>query len=372
MRRESAEGETETVFWVTLTNQNDEAVEVEAGDVPPYRLSAQNEDGEVLRFVPTEEHGLAEDEKPESFTVPADDWALCEYGFDADGSLPTGMFEFSEDFTVWLWDTRTPGPMEETRFTDIETPRWEYEVGGETVENQGSWFHEADGDTETYYQPDTELVEPPATVGFELVNRSNGTVSGGPSQSLYKLQDGEWFPIALPSERHPVQRSIQPGGHERHTVAFRHGAYEEIDADRAFGNLGGGVYAYTSGFTSDDGRLTTLVKIDAPETEVEPDADAEAERDGSTVKVTVPAEETKGFTVVRAGDDTEGKAERVIAEQMYPTGPGYIPDYGVLRNAVPFFEEEVEEVVVELDKEASLGEGIYEYGGNRYRVERRG
>ena len=367
VRRESAEGETETVFWVALINQNDEAVEVEAGDVPPYRLSAQNEDGEVLRFVPTEDHGLAEDEKPESFTVPADDWALCEYGFDADGSLPTGMFEFSEDFTVWLWDTRTPGPMEETRFTDIETPTWEYEVGGETVENEGSWFHDADRDTETYYRPESELVEPPATVGFELVNRSEEALSGGTRRSLYKLVDGDWFRVAVPEEYHPVRRTLPPGWHERHSLAVRHGGYEDTDADTTVGYLGGGVYAYTSGVSSDDGRLAALFKIDAPDIQVEADDDAEVEQGETTVKVTVPSDETSEFVVRRVEGDVE--ARRIIPEQMYASGPGFVPNYEGLRNAVPFFENGVEEAFVRMDSHSvNLEEGVYEYNGMMFRL----
>jgi hypothetical protein len=221
------------------------------------------------------------------------------------------------------------------------------EVAG--LEFDTFWYHEADENTETYLEPSDELVEPPATVTFRLVNRSDQPVRNrGIGWRLYKLVEGDFVEVAFTRIRGQGSRQIPPGRYHTSEVRISHGSVDEGRDGVSVGHLGGGVYAYTDGFGFEDALPATLIQVDAPsleDSDVEPPEDATVERNGDTAVVTTDAwreSDDKREKIVVTRADGADDPERLISEQLYNAEEG-------LRYALPFFEEGVETVEVRAD-----------------------
>jgi len=395
----ASEADTPPTFRTVLINDSEEPFEVDASEFAPYgRLprGTKDENGRVdtVYLAPFETDGdlenLAEvrqedgvwyvdevrDWLPETLVVDGEDWLTIDYALvvGETGDWSTGRYVFGEetDFDLVIWDAESPGPERESRFEGTEVPPLE--------DMETSWYHEADTTTPVYFEPSKEVVEPPATVEFTAVNRSEEPMGVDASSPLWvrKLVDGEWFVVKrqIPlREGRLVGRGL-PGQDVEFSLHVFHGEAKDLPLPRNREGevaefLGGGTYAvdpYNEG-------LAALIEVDAPPLEVEPKEDAVVDRRGSTVVVTrslyfhgsTENISPPAFAVERA-QDTEGIDERLIPEQVMREP---------LRNALPFFkDDEVERVVVETrthNVDDALEDGDerrFVYEGNGYVVRR--
>jgi hypothetical protein len=407
-------------------NMSDETKEYELVSLPPYEGVAENENGDVMYAVPTEEHDLAEstpevarDEGawylegeqnrgewlPTTFELAPETGYVGDYFLVSEnGELGEGDYRFGEgqergpemlSMTVSAWETGSPGPSEGSRFESGSLPE-------DTNGQQLSFYHDADKKTEAYLKPSKELVElspqEEAEMEFELTNRSEVISSTADwSWSLRKLVDGDWSLVdAGQGGRVGDYRIVWSGRKMKRRVRYSHGKPEEdnlisvgggefaymdtegngdgsdhdghavhtYDATRVFGPMGGGTYAYDPNASFGGVRPAAVFEVEAPPIEVEPPEDASAERDGARVVVTVGDETGSAFVVERADMDD---AEVVPSEALYGVENS-------LRYAVPFFDDGVDGVRVEADEgtveDALLSEDerVFEHGGTVYRA----
>ncbi|PSQ45097.1 hypothetical protein BRD14_00150 [Halobacteriales archaeon SW_5_68_122] len=357
--------------------------------------STRGEDGGgTVYLAPTENHDLAEsvpevrrDEAgrwrlandgrewlPERLTLEPDEAVLGEYYLvasdDADDSpLVADEYRFlyqGEGFTVSAWETDAPGPEEGSTFEDPQVPPL---PNAETM----AWYHEADARAEVYLQPSEERVEAPACIEFELHNRSGERIAGNPYDwTLYKLDDGEWFRIAPWFVNQPLAR-IPPGNSDESELSLFHGEPMACEDGRGVGHLGGGRYAYRVGFGREGETHAALLDLEAPAVSPTPDDDAEIERDGDEVVVTTPVwndeEHPPDAELVFERTDRDPD-RRLVAEQLFRR-----PMRGY-RNALPLFEDGVEQVVLRTDRHVVSDTVDYDeleatvaYGGQRFHVE---
>ena len=361
------------VLRTVAFNDGDQTTEVPLNFPPPHDCVGESAEGNFLYAVPMEEHDLtdgghelsrdtdgtwylAEEPEPdnwlpETVEVEPGEGYVGEYAVvTEDGELHEDVYWFEgvggrTGLSVAAWFTDTPGPTEASRFEGRNMP--DLEVAG--LEFDTFWYHEADENTETYLEPSDEIVEPPATVTFRLVNRSDQPVRNrGIGWRLYKFVEGDFLEVAFPRVRGQRSRQIPPGRYRTTEVRLSHGSVDEGRDDASVGQLGGGLYAYTDGFGLEDSLPATLVQVDAPsleESDVEPPEDATVERNGDTAVVTTDAwresdDKREKIVVIRA--DEADEAEHLIPEQLYNAENG-------LRYALPFFEEGVETVEVRAD-----------------------
>lgn len=389
-----------TVLRTVAFHNRDQKTELPLDFPPPHDCVGESAEGNVLYAVPTEKHDLTngghdlsratdgtwylaeepepDDWLPETVELEPGEGFVGEYAVvTEDGELHEDVYWFDgigerTGLTMTAWFTDTPGPTEASRFEGRSVPN--LEVAG--LEFDTFWYHEADENTETYLEPSDELVEPPATVTFRLVNRSDQPVRNrGIGWGLYKLVEGDFLEVAFTRVRGQGSRRIPPGRYHTSEVRLSHGSVDEGRDGVSVGQLGGGVYAYTDGFGFEDALPATLIQVDAPsleESDVEPPEDATVERNGDTVVVTTDAwresdEEGETFVVTRA-DETD-EADRLIPEQLYNAENG-------LRYALPFFEEGVEAVEVRADSrlaDRTVGEDedrTVRYSDKLYSIER--
>ena len=390
------------VLRTVAFNDGGKKTELSLNFPPPHDGVGESDDGDVLYAVPTEDHDLtdggqdlsrdtdgtwhlAEEPEPEDWLPETVELGPGE-GYVGEYALVTENGEFHEDvywfdgvgertgLSVSAWPTDTPGPTGVSRFEGREVP--DVEVAGSEFDTL--WYHETDEKAETYLEPSDELVEPPATVTFRLVNRSDEPVRNrGIGWRLYKLVEGDFVEVAFPRVRGQASRQIPPGRHHTSEVRLSHGSTDERNDTVSVGQLGGGVYAYTDGFGTGDGLPAALIELDAPslrEGDVEPPEDATLEGDGGIVMVTTDAwreedeDKRANFFVTRAEEADE--PERLIPEQLYNTEEG-------LRYALPFFEDGVETVEVTpegqlVNRTVGEEEGrTVRYGDKLYSVRRR-
>ncbi len=381
---EAEEDAMHPVFWVYVENHRSEPVEFELSDLPPYQTAASNESGVGVGFVPTENHDLVADPPgmdglslgdwlPGSFVVPAEYWVLCEYAVVSEDGWPEGAFEF-DGMSLWTWDASTPGPTEASRFEDRGS------VDGFSL------YHEADGSTEVYYEPGRESVESGDVVEFSFVNRGGDVVVGRRGdRTLYKVVEGDLYRVAFSTLGEGQLLGFPPGHHSfENTLALYEDESGEA-ADYDVGYLGGGTYLHTSGKTlgEDGDEVAALVEFEAPEVSLEPFEEAQVNVEDDTAWVEVPADDSAEFTVTEVDEHGED-GEHVITEQLYSAHDHMAPDYSALRAAIPYFDEEVSQVEVEIDEDAVWelfalspdheryheDEGVIVYEGQGYRVER--
>jgi hypothetical protein len=359
------------VLRTVAFHNGDQTTELLLEFIPPHDCVGESAERNFLYAVPTETHDLTDgghdpsrdtdgtwylaeepepdDWLPETVELEPGEGFVGEYAVvTEDGELHEDIYWFDgvgerTGLSVTAWSTDTPGPTGASRFEGRSVPN--LEVAG--LEFDTFWYHEADEKAATYLEPSDEIVEPPATVTFRLINRSDQPVRNrGIGWRLYKLVEDGFMEVAFTRIRGQRSRQIPPGRYHTTEVRLSHGSVDEGHDDVSVSHLGGGVYAYTDGFGFEDALPATLIEVDAPSIEdVEPPEDATVERNGDTVVVTTDAwresdEEGETFVVTRAQEADE--AEPLIPEQLYNAENG-------LRYALPFFEEGVETVEVRAD-----------------------
>jgi len=413
-------------------NMSDETEEYELASLPPYDGIAENENGDVMYAVPTEEHDLAESTPevgrdggvwylegenergewlPTTFELAPETGYVGEYFLvSEDGELGEGDYGFGDgrergpeilSLTVSAWETESPGPSEESRFENGSLPE---DANGERL----SFYHDADEKTEAYLKPSKELVDlserEEAGMWFELTNRSEVISSTTDwSWSLRKLVDGDWKLVdAGQGGRAGDSQPVWPGRTMRRRVRYSHGKPEGDDLTP----VGGGGFAYTdtegNGNDGDDGgdqeghavHTYDATRVFGPvgggTYAYEPNASFGDVRPAAAFEVEAPpieveppedasAEREGGRVVVTAGDET-GSA--FVVERSDVDDAEVVPSealYGVensLRYAVPFFDDGVEEVRVEADKKTvesafpSESERVFEHRGTTYRAKK--
>lgn len=393
-------------FRTVLINDSEETFEMDVSEFAPYgrlpRGMKEEESGrvEAVYLAPFESDGdlenLAEvrqeggvwyvdevrrDWLPKTLVIDGNDWLTIDYALvvGETGDWSTGRYVFDKEngFDLVIWDAESPGPERESRFEGTELPLLE--------DMETSWYHEADSTTPVYFEPSKEVVEPPATVEFTAVNRSEDTIGVDSSDlRVRKLVDREWYVVkrdtSLGAPRIPP--SGLPGQNVEFDLHVFHGEAKDLPPPRNREGevaefLGGGTYAVDPGAGWDGGLLAALIEVDAPPLEVEPNEDAVVDRRGSTVVVTrslynITEQSSPPAFVVERAQNTEGIDERIIPEQVY-----FLEE--PLRNALPFFEDdEVERVVVETragNAEDPLEDGDerrFVYEGDGYVVKRGG
>ena len=361
------------VLRTVAFHNGDQTTELPLEFTPPHDCVGGSAEGNFLYAVPTETHDLtdgghdlsremdgtwylAEESEPDDWlpeTVelePGEGYA-GEYALvTEDGELHEDVYWFDgveerTGLSVTAWSTETPGPMEASRFEGREVP--DLEVAGSEFDTL--WYHVADENTKMYLEPSDELVEPPATVTFRLVNRSDQPVRNrGIGWRLYKLVEGDFLEVAFTRVRGQGSRRIPPGRYHTSEVRLSHRSVDEGRDGVSVGHLGGGVYAYTDGFGFEDALPASLIEVDAPslgESDVEPPEDTTVKRDGGTVVVTTDAwreSDDKREKIVVTRADGSDDPESLIPEQLYNAEEG-------LRYALPFFDEGVEAVEVRAD-----------------------
>jgi len=299
---------------------------------------------------------LGDDWYPETVTADAGTGFVAEYhlvGHHLDDEPPIGpgRYRFGRDdaLAIAVWPTDEPGPDGDSELADREPPALPGEQS--TV-----WYHESSPSTERFLRPDAEGVEPPARIGFELVNRGRESISGNPYYwRLYKLAGEQWVPIT-PWEWPQPAAELTPGDRSATELGVYHGPEPAAPESRAVGFLGGGLYAYTGGFDTETEQYAALFELDAPDLAVDIDSDAEIRESGATTVVELPnyaeARQPATFAVRRAPDD---EPDREVLPEQLPRRP-----FRGLRNALPLFEEGVETVRVKTDRGTALRLAGYE------------
>lgn len=406
------------VLRTAFINEAQDPVEFDPRELPPYRGVAEVEESS-LYLVPSENNPIT-DEPPsvswtgDRWTVEPENYSLSELqpetvtlleetGLIADYHVVTddvgaepGRYSFGGQgdesrnrLELQVWDDETPGPSRDSRFEGMDIPdliQHPYDDLEHAPEELRffdlSFYHDADRSSQVYLEPEHEKLELPGEVEFELVNRQPEALSGGTSNHLYKLVGGEFYEVATQRVTEPTEVRIQPGEHRSYSLGLAAENRAGFDADLDVGYVGGGIYAFYCGIDHERTRLSALVEAEAPELEVEADEEAEVEHHDNHVKVSVAAEETAEAVVQLTEDD----GQPVIAEQLYDSGGGdepgggLVPNLEVLRNAIPQFEGEVEEVRVEMTARsieqlfehsaADEDHVVYEYEGQAYEVTR--
>lgn len=275
---------------------------------------------------------------------------------------PTGTYEFRGDeerLRVAVWDTTSPGPAGDSRFSGRAVPSFE----GETTV---SWYHEADPGTVAFVRPSTERVELDGRVDFEAVNHSHEALQCG-HWNLHKLVDGEWYHVG-PLMHTADCRALAPGGRKRWSLRAFNG--EAVDCDCpgygsggfTRGYLGGGTYAAVAGYGHPHDRSAALVELVGDPVSLEPTADASVEREGDLVRVRTDRfdddDHLSDSTIeLRRADSADS---RVIAEQLMADSEFLARSRG-LRNALAVVSAAVDRVVVRTDEHAV--DGVFESDG---------
>ncbi|NLV07579.1 hypothetical protein GOC83_15705 [Haloarcula rubripromontorii] len=311
---------------------------------------------------------------PDTHRLAPGEWVQLEYalvGEPGQFERPTGTYEFrgrDGPLSVSVWDTQSPGPETESRFTGRSLPPF-------PDDDRVQWFHEADKTTPAFVRPSTERAELDAQVGFVMVNNSHERLQCG-HWDLYKLVDGEWFHIA-PTVHTADCRLLSPGSQEQWGLrAFNGQAVGCSTGDchcdgltQAY--LGGGEYAVVAGYGHARANSGALVELAGDRATVTPTDGVSTARDGDTVTVTTgrhgdgarSADAT--FSLTR----TDSAGEQVLAEQVMASGRFATSDGG-LRNALPFLTDDVSRVVVDTDERAV--DGVLGYDSNSRRFQFRG
>jgi hypothetical protein len=274
---------------------------------------------------------------------------------------PTSTYDFSwrdGGISITAWETDAPGPDGGSRFAGTDVP---------AVREDGAvaWYHDADPSTASYVLPETEHTDLPASVDFTFVNHDREGTSCG-HWSLYKLIDGEWFHVG-PWVQTADCRFVRPGGTKNWTLKTFAGESVPCRDGVALsvGHLGGGLYGAVAGYGHATPESGALVEIEADPVEIVPTDDVTGERDGSTVVVTDSkhgdGEHPPDATLTVTRTDAEADSRLIPEQVMRRRLRG-------LRNALAFFEEGVETVVVRTDEHVAENVVGYETDVGRFAV----
>lgn len=307
---------------------------------------------------------------PERLRLGAGESVQFEYalvGRKEGEGFPRARYHFDgsaegDEVVVAVWDTARPGPAEPSLFEGAD-------VDPLPDVDDLVWSHEADASSTGYLQPSRESVELPARVEFEYVNHGREQASGNPYfWRLWKHVDGEWFHIAPWVWPLPIT-TVAPGGRESWSLAAFPEQVVACDDATEVGYLGGGRYAFEVGIGRGTRSHAALLSVEAPPVSVEPVDGLVVERDGTTVRVEWPRREGEVERATLTVTSESGAEGRLLPEQVMRQ-----PN-AALRNTLPFFEGDVEDVVLETDRNTvSRGArtGGYEDGSFAFRFEGEG
>lgn len=346
-------------------------------DPPVFRTQAHDS----IYLVPSEDHPLAEttpgysrdedgrwrvesvgeDWFPETITAPPESGFVATYYLlghhdREEPPIEAGRYRLrwrDGGFTVAVWPTDAPGPDERSSFADVSPP---------AIPNadEMAWHHDATRETGRYLLPSRETVDLPGAVSVDLYNYSRETMGGNPYYwRLYKLVDGEWYPISPWGWNQPFQE-LPPGSLADERLVLFHGEPIRLQGPRTVGHLGGGRYAYEVDFSAGEGTHATLLDVEAPALEVEPEPDAAVVETGETVVVELPnyadARRPGTLTVDRVDAEPAAADRRLIPEQL-PRRP-----HRAIRNALTQFAAGVDRVEVRTNRGTALGPLGYDEG----------
>ncbi|MFC4990527.1 hypothetical protein [Saliphagus infecundisoli] len=234
------------------------------------------------------------------------------------------------------------------------------------------WYHKATTGSNVFVKPSHERASLPATIEFTLVNRSDQPLQGG-SSTLYKLQDNQWYSLTFSGLGIP---NLSPDDEKTYTL---HLSPEEVNSrDRAgrYGPLGGGMYAFDTGhrtevrYNSRGLAVAAIIVIDSDPLELTPAKDIQLERNDATITVTDARYEQADASHQRTLCVERGElgGQALITEQLM-RGP-----YEGLRNCLPFFDGDVDRVILRSDTSTSslfspeFGPARFTYNGEGYEV----
>ncbi len=286
--------------------------------------------------------------------------AGCQFG--SDGTTPT------ETSTV-------PPDCPESRYSDVDTARFDTEVICYRPEVSG-------GETPALVAETSSPSLPDATVTFSFTNpRESPYVTNFYEWGLFKHLDDRWHRVV--STVVPVSAGTILDANSTHTWTFtveNTDLSEPIDAVESGGGettirgLGGGTYAFLVSGTYDDVEhpiaadtivsYATQFTIEGPPVELVPtETVVDVQREGERVDVTLSENPIRAWTVSRTTappSDAETQT-RYITEQLY--------GQPLARNALAHFGDGVEQVVVRTGASSFIPEGYVTYDGVPYRVE---
>lgn len=356
------------------------------------RPKLRTRDRETVYLAPTDDHPLAEsvptterdddgrwrlrrgsgDWFPETVTFGPEQGFTASYHLVAGGShddppVVPGRYRTTwrdGSLTVAVWPTDEPGPAGDTQFAGADPPAL-------PRKEEMAWYHEATSETGVFLRPDTEAVELPAAVSFEFINHSHEQARGNPFfWRIHKLVDGQWLSVHPWAWNQPDQQ-IPPGGREESTLGLYHGEPVSEGVSRTVGHLGGGRYAYETGYAAGSETHAVMLEVGAPAVtvDIEPDAVRLSDTDPTTVVLPNHEDARRPAKVVVEPTSSED-GERVIPEQL-PRRP-----FRALRNALPLLVEGADSVEVRTDRGTALRQFGYEedvertveYLGETYRA----
>ncbi|WP_435345901.1 hypothetical protein [Haloarchaeobius sp. HRN-SO-5] len=398
----TATAESPACLRATLTNHNEFRAKFRTRSVPPFDRVAHSllrdhtSSESSIYLAPTASHPLVDGEpayerrpsghwgatrvppkQPSSIWLDPEESVTGEYyllgGVDSERLL-TGRYRFASGasrggFSLAVWDTDRPGPVDEPRFAGLSLPSLVDSVKGR-FPGSVSWFHDADGKTDVYLEPTAESAEIPGRIDFTLVNRSDHSLVGNPlCWSVLKRHDGRWFHVA-PSGFPQPRQALPPG--ETRTDALRVFADDPVPCDDGHdvGHLGGGSYAFTVG-SYDGTEYAAAFDLRGDAVEVTP---TDAVEIVTLDEGSLTARSTRGvddgtrlwrYTISRA-DRPEESVTRPIAEQVLRRQPlrdalGLLLDHDVARVTVEEFTDS--------RPPFGIGDAEYvEYEGTCYRI----
>lgn len=340
----------------------------------------------ALVFAPTADHDLVKD-PPELERASDGHWRLAEsvdqwlpehLHLDAGETVrgeyalvgrpegvgrgrPPGVYEFSRaderPVNVAVWETLSPGPDQESRFTGEVLPPLPGD--GETA-----WFHEVGDSALSFVRPSTELTDLPARIRFTFVNRSRESTSCG-HWNLFKFHDEAWYRLG-PFVQTADCRVVRPGEAKVWAIRAASGEMAPCEA-RSYPFLGGGRYAAVAGYGHDTPRSAALMELNAPPVQVVPTGDVTTERQSGTITATSDRWRT-------AVDDAHRSQVELVLERADQAERSFIAEqvmrrrFRGLRNTLSFVQG-VERVVLRTDDRTANRTVGYGGGTRRFRFQ---
>ena len=388
----TATDETPAIVRATILNPQEFEQTVEARWLHIFDdpIRGRTSDREEAYLVPTPDHpfshiepAVERDENgrwrlerrpgtwyPPTITLPAESGMEADYYLlgNSDPDEPPirpGSYRFGRSsFELAVWADE-PGPDRESKFDEAEPPSL---PDAEPM----AWYHQATTEDRVFLEPSRETVELPDSIELSFHNYDSEQASGNPYYwRLYKLVDEEWHPIEPWMWNQPLMY-VDPGDRVDTRLALFHGAPFTVPESREVGFLGGGTYAYETGYALGEESHAALIEVDAPAVDVESKPDISTEVDGETVVATHPSygEGDHPTTVtVTVTEDVDTIHHALIPEQLY-RGP-FVP----YRTAMAHVSSDVQSVHVKLDRQIERWfyvpgpeEMVFTFGDSTYRA----
>ncbi len=242
----------------------------------------------------------------------------------------------------------------------------------DATDEEMRWAHQLAGTETPHLAKVDEPVSLPTTLAFEFRNEGTEVVEGNPFDwQLFKLVDGQWYPVLLSRGIPQPLYQLQPGDRHEHGLHLEHDPIDETAAreqDRdepTLGGIGGGRYAFSIAFAVEDEEEVhaTTFRIDAPAVELALPSDIGMQQDGREVSISqgLPHDAT---TLVKAAESDGEPVQRMIPEQLAQPGRHERPGILAIRE-----EEQIELAFVHhRSGPGGRNHRFVEFDGDVYRV----